>query len=269
MKKIILTALALVSTLFTKAQNTEIPKDGYFFSKDFKNAKPTPYPELKPSDVGKVRRIWRDIDLTMEENKFFSSPQSRLIDAILDAIMQEKIVAYDASTTKVNPTGDGFVTALSVKEALSKFSDSVAVPTFDDNGNETGKVMKQNEFNPDGITKFRLKEDWVFNKKTGVNEPRIVGIAPLIRIEAAGETINEQPAFWISFPEARNILATIGVTGNYSTEYSYDDIFILRKFKSLIIKEASPNNLRVVDYIKNGDVKAESDRIEMSLRSGR
>ncbi|PYF68426.1 type IX secretion system ring subunit PorN/GldN [Pedobacter nutrimenti] len=267
MKKIIITTLSIAITSICFGQNLENPKDGYFLSKDFKNAKPTPYTELKSSDVGSVRRIWRDIDLTKPENKFFQSSQSRLIDILLDGVMQEKLVAYSATTTKDNPSGDAFITPLSIKDALAKFSDSVSVPVYDDNGNEVKRVMKQNDFNPDAITKFRLKEDWIFNKKTGVVEPRIIGIAPLIRIEAAGETINEQPAFWLNFPEARNILATIPVTASYTTDYSYDDIFILRKFKSIIIKEASPDNLRLVDYVKNGDLQAESDRIETSLKT--
>lgn len=265
MKKLLTAVAITISTLAANAQDANYQTDGFYIKNDFKNAKPTPFPELKPNDIGKVRRIFRDIDLTTENNKFFSSPQSRLIDVLIDGIMEEKIIAYDAASTKSNPTGDAFVSPLTVKAALAKFTDSVSVPIFDDNGNEIKRVMKQNDFNPDAITKFRLKEDWIFNKITGKTEPRIIGIAPLIRIEAAGETINEQPAFWINFNQARNVLAQIGVNSSYATQFSYDDIFLLRKFESTIIKEANPENLRLIDYVKDGNVKAESDRIEKSL----
>ncbi|MGF7083028.1 hypothetical protein ABIB50_005405 [Mucilaginibacter sp. UYCu711] len=53
-----------------------------------------------------------------------------------------------------------------------------------------------------------------------------------------------------------------------NTIFSYDDIFILRKFASTIVKESNPEDLRIKDYTKTPEeAQKESDRIEAQLHS--
>jgi gliding motility associated protien GldN len=213
------------------------------------------------------KRVWREIDLRDKVNTIFASPKSRLITILTDAIQAGELTAYDASSTKDDVNGDEFSVVLKAEEAMARFADSVLVPIFDKDGNQTGTVVTAGEFNPDSIIKFRIKEDWIFDKQRSVFEPRIVGIAPMVRISAAGQAFDEQPAFWIYFPEVRHLLVTKAVVSrsNDATGLSYDDIFMKRIFASYIVKESNPEDLRIKDYAIGIERLYESERVKKAL----
>src|SRR5690606_16929006 len=206
----------------------ERPVDGYYKKSNIAEAKVTPYANLREVDVMYAKRVWREIDLRDKMNRAYASPKARLIDIIMDAVMSGELTAYDAASTKEDPNGDKFTSILTPQQAMSKFADSVVVPEFDENGQQIGSHVEAGEFNPDSIIKFRIKEDWIFDKQRSVFEPRIIGIAPLVKVTAAGQDLGEQPAFWIYFPEARHIFVTKEVVSrnNDATGLSYDDIFM-------------------------------------------
>ena len=251
----------------TKPTPVDRPVDGYYKKTNILNAKVTPYANLRELDVMFSKRVWREIDLREKMNMVFASPKGRLIDIIKDAVMAGELTAYDATSTKDDVNGDEFSTILKPEDAMSKFADSVLVPIFDNEGNQTGTTVKPGEFNPDSIVKFRIKEDWIFDKQRSVFEPRIIGIAPMIKVKAAGEVLDDQPAFWIYFPEVRQILATNEVVNrqNDATGLSYDDIFMKRLFASYIVKESNPEDLRIKDYAQGIDKLMESERVKKEL----
>lgn len=251
----------------TKPKATERPLDGYYKKSNIINAKVTPYANLRESDVMFSKRVWREIDVRDKVNTYFASPKSRLITILTDAIQAGELTAYDASSTKDDVNGDEFTAVLNAKEAMAKFADSVIVPIFDQDGNQTGSKIEPGEFNPDSIVKFRIKEDWIFDKQRSVFEPRIVGIAPMVKVTKAGQAFDEQPAFWIYFPEARHLLVTKTAVNrqNDMAGLSYDDIFMKRIFSSYIVKESNPDDLRIKDYAVGIDRLYESERIKKSL----
>jgi len=251
----------------TKPKPAERPLDGYYQKSNILNAKVSPYASLRESDVMFRKRVWREIDLREKVNMIFASPKSRLITILTDAIQAGELTAYDASSTKDDVNGDEFSVVLKPEEAMAKFADSVLVPIFDKDGNQTGTEVKPGEFNPDSIVKFRIKEDWIFDKQRSVFEPRIVGIAPMVKISAAGQAFDEQPAFWIYFPEVRHLLVTKAVVNrnNDATGLSYDDIFMKRVFASYIVKESNPEDLRIKDYAVGIDRLYESERVKKDL----
>lgn len=278
MKKIFFALILITATLRLSAQAPNLnnntkpkpadrPLDGYYQKTNILSAKVSPYASLRESDVMFRKRIWREIDLREKVNTIFASPKSRLITVLTDAIQAGELTAYDASSTKDDVNGDEFSVVLKPEEAMAKFADSVLVPIFDKDGNQTGTEVKAGEFNPDSIIKFRIKEDWIFDKQRSVFEPRIVGIAPMIKISAAGQAFDEQPAFWIYFPEARHLLVTQAVVNrnNDATGLSYDDIFMKRVFSSYIIKESNPEDLRIKDYAVGIDRLYESERVKKEL----
>jgi gliding motility associated protien GldN len=251
-----------------KNKPAEKPTDGYYKKTNLLSAKVTPYANLREADVMFSKRVWREIDLRDKMNMIFASPKARLIDIFMDAITSGELTAYDASSTKGDVNGDEFSSMLKPEQALSKFADSVLVPIIDSlTGEQTGTQVKAGEFNPDSIVKFRIKEDWIFDKQRSIFEPRIVGIAPMIKIKAGGQSFDEQPAFWIYFPDARPILATKEVVNrkNDATGLSYDDIFMKRLFNSYIVKESNPEDLRIKDYAQGIDRLYESERIKKTL----
>jgi gliding motility associated protien GldN len=278
MKNIFLALVLITSTLVvnaqapnlkngTKPKATERPLDGYYKKSNVLSARVTPYANLRESDVMFSKRVWREIDVRDKVNTIFASPKSRLITILTDAIQAGELTAYDASSTKDDVNGDEFSAVLNAKDAMAKFADSVVVPIFDQDGNQTGSKVEAGEFNPDSIVKFRIKEDWIFDKQRSVFEPRIVGIAPMVKISKAGQAFDEQPAFWIYFPEARDLLVTKAAVNrtNDLAGLSYDDIFMKRIFSSYVVKESNPNDLRIKDYAIGIDKLYESERVKKAL----
>ena len=209
----------------------ERPVDGYFVKTNIMSAKVTPYAALREVDVAMSKRIWREIDLREKMNTYMASPKARLIDVIMKAVADGELTAFDATANPAqdDPNGDSFSTPLTPEAAYGKMVDSAVVEKFDSKGDKIGSSMVAGTFAPDSIVKFRIKEDWIFDKQRSVWEPRIIGIAPMIKLKVAGAdlALDYQPAFWIYFPVARDILSKKEVfTGkNDATGLSYDDVF--------------------------------------------
>lgn len=280
MKHILKLALLTVATVTVAAcahaQNTDStaktdslrPVDGFYKQNPLEGAKPYPYPPINVNSVRFYKRIWRDIDLQYPKNRIFTTPGASLMDIILAALQSGKLTAYDASSTKENPTGDAFVAPMTYAQAMSKLTDSVLVPQFDSNGNQIGAIMKMNDFNPESVTKFRIKEDIFFDRQRSRVETRIIGLAPLIKIKAAGELVSEQPAFWLYFPQCRYVFATKQAIDAQRDIYnvSFDDIFIQHNFYSQIVKESNPGELSIKDYMPDSLQQAqESMRLEQQI----
>ncbi|MCC8425132.1 gliding motility protein GldN [Mucilaginibacter sp. UR6-11] len=245
------------------------PLDGYYKKSNIQNNKVTPYANVRESDVVFAKRVWEEIDLREKVNMYLGSPKSRLIDVLMDAIAAGELTAYDPIPTKNDPNGDGFATPLSPAKARAKMADSALVNIINANGEKTGSKMVAGDFQPDSIVKFRIKEDWLFDKQRSVWEPRIIGIAPMIKqkVEGANLALDYQPAFWIYFPAARQVLVTKEAfnRNNDATDLSFDDVFLKRLFHGYVVKVSNDKDERIKDYAIGIDRLYESERIKKSL----
>jgi gliding motility associated protien GldN len=243
------------------------PLDGYYKKNNILSARVTPYANLREADVAFAKRVWREIDVREKMNQYMASPKQRLIDILMAAIDAGELTAYDPTATKEDPNGDSFTRPLTGAQARSKMADSSVVDKFDNDGNKIGSEIRAGEFNPDSVVKFRIKEDWVFDRQRSIFEPRIIGIAPLIKLNAGGLALDYQPAFWIYFPEARHVLATKEAVSrnNDATGLSFDDVFAKRIFSSYIVKQSNDKDERIRDYAQGIDKLYESERIKKSL----
>lgn len=213
--------------------------DGYYQVNDLHDAVPFAYPKVNPKNIRFYKRVWRDIDLKDKENYIFAIPGASLMEAIMKSIKEGKLTPY-------NPEDDGFKTRLTAREGEARFTDSVLVPIFDDEGNQIDAKMTLNEFNPEKVTKFRIKEDIFFDKQRGKLETRIIGVAPLMTINSSAElaeSIGETPAFWLYFPQLRYTLVQLDVSDPDRELYdmTMDDLFVQRKFSSKIVRQSSPS----------------------------
>ena len=193
----------------------------------------------------------------------------RLFDIFMDAVAAGELTAYDANPDlKNDPDGDASITPFdSLRRPKLKMADSVPVDKFDEKGDKIGTVMQPGEFIADSIVKFRIKEDWVFDRQRSIFEPRIIGIAPMVRKNVGGVTLDYQPAFWIYFPDARPILATKEAVNrnNDNTGFSYDDIFMKRIFASYVVKVSNDKDERIKDYAQGIDRLYEAERVKKEL----
>jgi gliding motility associated protien GldN len=243
--------------------DTTRPIDGHYKQPILHGAKPFAFPEENKFNIKFYKRLWRSIDLTDSMNRIFSSPGSTLMSIILDAIKARKLVAY---------ADEGFTKAMTYEKVLRVLSDSAIVSDVD---SLTGDVIGSHSvfvpFNPDSVTKMEIKEDIFIDKIRDRLVTRIVSLSPIKRVKgSAGDVIGEQHPFYLYYPQARNVLAAREVFDTQRDIYdiSYDDLFISRNFKTLIVKESNPADLRIKDKYPNDEVKQkqESDRIEKELR---
>ncbi|WP_158825179.1 gliding motility protein GldN [Mucilaginibacter lacusdianchii] len=249
------------------AKPFERPIDGYYKKANILSARVTPYANLREADVVYAKRVWRDIDVREKMNQYLGSPKARLIDVLMEAVQAGELTAYDPSPTRDDPNGDSFSVPLTPGRARARMADSVVVDKFDANGDKIGSSIQAGDFNPDSIIRFRIKEDWVFDKQRSIFEPRIIGIAPMMKLKVAGMDADYQPAFWIYFPEARQVLATKEAVSRNSdaTGLSFDDVFMKRIFASVIVKVSNQKDERIKDYAQGIDRLYESEKVKKSL----
>lgn len=206
MKKLIfsVTAILLSAALFAQQENLsnstkpihaeEPPVDGYVAKTDIENRKVIPYAIVRQTDIAYSKRVWREIDLREKLNKAFASPKSRLIDIIIQAIMKGELTAYDPTPAENDPNGDSFKNVLPSDQVMARFGgDSVLVEEYNENNEVISSHYEARAFSGENVIKFRIKEDWIFDKQRSVFEPRIVGIAPLIVPQIPGMENNMDP----------------------------------------------------------------------------
>ena len=239
--------------------------DGFYQANNLEDAVPFAYPKINMKNIRFYKRVWRDIDLSKEENYIYALPGASLMEAIMDGINAGKLTPY-------SPEDDSFQSKMSAKQGISAFADSVLVPIFDDEGNQIDAQMALNEFNPESVTKFRIKEDIFFDKQRGRLETRIIGVAPLMNISSSAElaeSVGSTPAFWLYFPQLRYALVKVDVSdpdrGIY--DMSMDDLFVQRKFASTIIRESSPSAMRREAQYADGAQQQEAQETENKLKA--
>ncbi|SJN50144.1 GldN [Sphingobacterium sp. JB170] len=220
--------------------------DGFYQVNNLEDAVPFAYPEVNLKNIRFYKRVWRDIDLKDQRNYIYAVPGNSLMEVIMKAIGEGKLTPY-------SPEDDSFKSKLSASEGMARFADSVLIPIFDDEGNQIDSRMALNEFNPEKVTKFRIKEDIFFDKQRGRLETRIIGVAPLMDITTSAElaqSVGSTPAFWLYFPQLRYALVKVDISdpdrGLY--DMTMDDLFVQRKFASKIVRESSPGMLQQAQY---------------------
>lgn len=203
-----------------------------------------PWQPLRENDVMWKKRVWREIDIREKQNMAFRYPGDDntgggyFIEIILDAIKKGKVKAY-------SNLDDHFSTALTkdqIIEILIGQPDTVMVE--DPVTGEIQMRITRREFNPDIVTKYRIKEDWMFDRNVGRMVVRIIGIAPIKDIldENTGEFRASQAVFWLYYPEMRPMLAQYEVFNpeNDVARMTWHDFFENRFFSSKIIKTSNP-----------------------------
>lgn len=266
--------LALVMAGLAKSADGQVldspPRDGVYDKKVTIEKKPITYPWVREADVVWRKRIWRVIDLREKMNQPFYYPEvphndlRSLVQVILDALKEGTITAYDASSTT-----DEFLVPLTYQEIMNRLerTDSATMqrpyPPYD--WYDTVISVK---FNPSDVKRFRIKEDWFFDKQRSVMEVRILGICPVRdNYDEKGLFRAYDPLFWIYFPEARPVLAKAEVfnRNNTAARKTYDDIFWKRMFTSYIYKEDNVYDRRISDYATGIDALMEAERVKNDL----
>jgi len=274
MKNIVLALVIIgLSLTFSTGSYAQIldspPRDAVYDRQHVLERTTIPYAYLREADVLWMKRIWRVIDLRERMNQPFYYPEypysnwRNLITVIMDALKEGTLTAYD-----ITPT-DEFLAPLSYQELIQRLerTETVQMQRADPPYDWYDTVI-ETRFNAMDIRRFRIKEDWFFDKQRSVMEARILGICPVRdNYDERGEFRGTEPLFWIYFPEARPVFARAEVfnVNNSAQRLSYDDVFLKRRFSSYIYKEDNVYDRTISEYATGLDALLESERIKNEM----
>ena len=259
---------------FTQVALAQSPNvlDGAYVKETNLTKRVVPYPHLREADVMYKRRIWQEIDLRQKFNHPFFFPldpiqdRKNLFDVIREALLVEgSLVAYSAG-----PLGedDEFTFPLSADSIRTILNPVTPVKIYDDFGEVIGSTQQSNELSSDKITRYRIKEDWIWDRQRSERYVRILGIAPMMEdFDVDGNSVGFRPLFWLYYPECRYVFANSEVYNmfNDAQRRTYEDLFQKRYFSSYIVKEDNAFNRQIVSYARGLDALAESERIQQEL----
>ena len=289
MKKNILTLLTIVFCAISSNAQVLTPEDNSVYKK-VKHEKKTikQYAPLREADVMWSRKIWREIDLRQKINHPFYYPENNgslesavtgdrqsLIDVIYAAINEGSITAYGNAVYddefRQEMSQDEIKRIGGARQEVTQTTDSKLILQGVDIEFAQKDTFINIPFDRNTVKKWRLKEEWFFDKQRSTMDVRIIGLAPLQenKDEITGRlTGSFSPLFWVYFPEARKVLINAEVFNlvkNNAERRTYDDIFWKRMFGSTITKESSVMDRKVNEYMIGLDALLESQRIKTEI----
>jgi gliding motility associated protien GldN len=216
-----------------------------------KDRTPLAYEHLREDDAVYRQRVWRELDINEKMNLPFrykadeDNGNQRFINILLNAIKNGEVTAF-------NPIDDRFTTPMTLDEIGEKVAGKCdSAQTIDWVKDPTGSkgLLKDtticSEFNPDAISKYRIKEEWVFDKESSRMFVRILGVAPVKDYvnEVTGQVMGSSALFWVYYPDMRPVLAKFEAynSRNFGARMSWEELFESRYFSSYITKSTVDN----------------------------
>lgn len=200
---------------------------------------------IREIDVAWKRRVWRVIDTRQKQNEAFrytgdeNTGGGAFIEILNDAVLKGKVTAYST-------LDDRFTTPLDLPAFQKRLigTDDSNLTTDPITGAQI-YVHSKHEFNIGTITKYEIKEDWIFDRNLGRLVVRIIGLAPMIDVydENSGDYKYTTEFYWLYYPELRKYLVNFEVYNpkNDLKRMTWTDFFDNRYFESYVTKTSADN----------------------------
>ncbi len=243
----------MVAPAVCGAQDVLDPEPANVHAPCMLQAELVPYAPIREADVLWERRVWRVIDATDPINELLIAPSGSsegcygLLDIIKAGSLNEvSIVAYDPG-----PKGE---------------DDHFEKPFDRDELRRLWATLEA----ADGpkVTRYMIKEDWIFDKQRGEMQVRIIGLAPMIEVLGEdGELRGHRPLLWLYYPECRLLFARwlAFVDRENEVSKSYEAVFGQRRFTSTILKVSNGMDRGINAYSTGLDALLEGVGVRQQL----
>lgn len=221
-----------------------------------KDRTPLPYEHIREDDAVYKQRVWREIDTREKINLPFryaaneDNGNQRFISILFNAIQSGDVTVFSGED-------DRFTTPMTKEEVSKSITGGLdTVPVVNMEGEVTSYEARQRMIEPDSIYRFRLKEEWIFDKESSRMVVRILGIAPVMtQYTSSGIAVGDRVLFWAYYPDLRPTLAKYEVFNgkNYAGRMSWEELFESRFFNSYITKSTldNPYDKSLKEFIKD------------------
>jgi gliding motility associated protien GldN len=268
MKKVGILLVGLFAFAFSNEVEAQNVLDGVYIKQHATSRRVIPYTHLREADVMWSKRVWRILDMREKINHPLYFPIFEINDR-KSMIQVTRSVAEEGVVTAFSPFDDEFKLPLSVTEIESIGVTETTVEIEDPETFEITEKTIKNDFNPANVKRYRLKEDYFFDKQKSELDVRTIGLCPVLeKYDENGEYKGDSDMFWIYYPEIRMVYANAEVynTSNDSERRTIEDIFWSRQFATFIYKENNVYDRLISEYKEGLDALLEGQRIHEEIR---
>jgi len=267
---IAIATLIVAFTLISSVAQSQTEYGDFTYEKKFiKERAVIPYPPLREADVMLMWRIHRIIDSREKMNVIMKWPRSPFYRIIYESVTQ----GYGSAPLTAYKN-DSLIAFYTAEEILKLGGEEEAIQYYPDPENYPDYYIDSvviNPFRPEKIVKYKIMEDYIFDKQRSLFFWRIIAIAPMFQPKAGGIQLAEQEMFWVKWEDFKPILLNQEIFNrhNDAMRMNYLDWFEHRMFTSYITKQSNAFDNAITDFaeFKSDPFAAilESEKIKENL----